>query len=806
MPLALIDSGKISPLNQSRVCIYFPAVKETSNLRFHLHAPFASTVARDSVRECPANDKLRDCLAELIAETMHTIRDQGLLNVEFLATLPNNKDNLPPFYLPIQKRLIEEFNKEKLTPMKRRRSEHSAASESYRGSSTLSNLIKDEDLAVILGKKPSQPLWIANPQQNNQREDNFLSMLDIFSWTTENLIEVLDGQPDRVTKWLKDKSDEWHQDLYVLLGDFLSRAPSSPLYIARERKDKLSNLSIVLCGDGEYRTGSECHFLDDVESEFGKKKAQEEEFHYVAKRVYSSGQNKNQQQKAREFLEKIGICEVDETERIKAILRRRYEDPYTEIPLRLHEEDMKRFIAFVEQNPDKVILFKDCRVFRTADSGSFDGGFYHKASIIFLDSPYLETGLKVYYEEDEYWEYVCTENIDPYLSLDYEKSDIDLQKLGRFAEMLGARTKLEVTKQEIPRDHPEFHHLRSAPGYKWTHTGIDEDYSIPEFLILIANPLVVKSKLIWQAMCSAPDSTLKSLFRWNQSYSTHDGDSSLVHDLRKAKWVPQKNDESISFVRPRDASIEYLPNKGFPYERGQKWLEAIEFGRTAKQQRLDNILKKSEQNVRNQRATDIGFDSADEANTMVEIANALKQQGKSPDELRDKLVAGKRRKQRILIELEDAPEKEYEQRQRSVRVTSGTIDRRTHLRARYTTDDNKMECQICRQDMPFKKRNSDEDYFVAVEALGKGYFPKEHEAQHLALCPQCAAKYKEFVKRDAAAQEALYKLLKNADVPKVRLPLNDFVIRIWFEQKHWYDLQAVIDYYENAEDSEDTAD
>ena len=114
-------SRKITPLNQGQVCIYFPAVKETSNLRFHLHAPFASTVARDSVRECPANDELRDHLADLIAESMHTIRDKGLLDVEFLATLPNSRDPLSWFYRPIQERLIEEFNTEKLTPVKRRR-------------------------------------------------------------------------------------------------------------------------------------------------------------------------------------------------------------------------------------------------------------------------------------------------------------------------------------------------------------------------------------------------------------------------------------------------------------------------------------------------------------------------------------------------------------------------------------------------------------------------------------------------------------------------------------------------------------
>ena len=788
---------KIIPLNPGQVCIYFPAIKETSKLRFHLHAPFASTVARASVRECSANDDLRDHLAELIAESMHTIRDQGLLDVEFLATLPSNRDSLLPFYLPIQERLIAEFNREKLTPMKRRRSKHAAAVGCYRGPSTLSDLIKDEDLATLLGEDSSQPLWIANPPQINQPEDNFLSMLDISSWTTEELINVLDSQSDRVTKWLRDKPNEWHQDLYVLLGDFLSRSPSTPLYIARERKEKLSNLRIVRCSDGEYRIGSECHFLDDVEFEFEKEQVQLEEFRYVAKEVYSSGKNNNQQQKSSDFLEKIcGVRKVDEVERIKAILRQRYEDPYTIIPSKLHEEDMKKFIVLVEREPDKATLFQDYRIFKTVDRGSFDEGWYHNARIIFLDSPYLETALKSYYEDDEYWEFVCEGNVKPYLSLDYEESDIDLKKLGKFAEALGARTQLETTKQKIPHDHPQFDYLRSAPGYKRTYTGIDEDHSIPEFPILLANPSIVKSRLIWQAMCSAPESSLKSRFRWNQSYSTYDGVSSLVHELKETKWVPQKNGESISFVRPKEASITLLP-KGFPYNTGQKWFDAIEFGETAKQQREKDLLKQSEQNTRNQRAKEFGFDSADEANTMAKIANDLKEAGKTPGELLKKRLAQKRRKELLIIELDDAEEKEFETRARSIRSSRTRIEPKIALRAQYTTDENSTHCQMCSKSMPFKKRNSDEDYFEAVEALGKSYFFKEHEAQYLALCPECAAKYKELIKKDSKVREDFHNKLKTSDVPLIEVKSNGETIRIWFEDKHWQDMKTVLYYYEN---------
>ncbi len=164
-------------MSPGRVCIYFPAEKETSNLRFHLHAPFASTVARDSVRDCAGNKALRGHLAELLAESMISIREQGLLTVPVLAILPSNKDNLPEFYTPIMNRLVQAFQKQALVPMKR--GGHAPASVIFRGKKALSDFIDDDDLVRLLGGSYSSPMWLKNPPQQNQREDAFLSMLSI---------------------------------------------------------------------------------------------------------------------------------------------------------------------------------------------------------------------------------------------------------------------------------------------------------------------------------------------------------------------------------------------------------------------------------------------------------------------------------------------------------------------------------------------------------------------------------------------------------------------------------------------------
>lgn len=133
---------KIKQIEPGRVSIYFPAEKETSNLKFHINAPFASTVARDSVRDCEENKKLRDQIADLVVESLFMLRDNHFLNVEFLAVLPNNKDDLPLFYRPILSKVVEAFKSEELTPMKM--GGHAAASGIFRGTAQLSSLITDE--------------------------------------------------------------------------------------------------------------------------------------------------------------------------------------------------------------------------------------------------------------------------------------------------------------------------------------------------------------------------------------------------------------------------------------------------------------------------------------------------------------------------------------------------------------------------------------------------------------------------------------------------------------------------------------
>ena len=77
------------------------------------------------------------------------------------------------------------------------------------------------------------------------------------------------------------------------------------------------------------------------------------------------------------------------------------------------------------------------------------------------------------------------------------------------------------------------------------------------------------------------------------------------------------------------------------------------------------------------------------------------------------------------------------------------------------------------------------------------YLPKEHEAQYLALCPLCAAKYQEFIKNDdtATAMTRIRNQIVDADSAQnccIPITLGDEETSIRFVETHLHDLQLIV--------------
>jgi len=763
----------LAPIDPGRVCIYFPADKETSNLRFHVHAPFASTVARDSVRDSAGNNILRGHLADLLAESMHLIRKKGLLTVPSLALLPNDKDNLSEFYQPLRTRLVQEFQDDDLVPLKH--GGHAAASYAVRGGKALSDLIDDEGLATLLHDREFPPEWAANPAQRNQREDNFLSMLDIEEWKEEDLVTALSKMGDEArSEWLSSKENAWHQALYALL---------------HEHADELEDIPIVKTSDGKYRVGNECFFpTEDIE--------QDDNFPRVAKATFSTGKSKDQQKRARSFLETVGVREVDEAVEIEALLKRYYRKDSERPTRKEHYSHVRRFMHFMDKASDARGLFRTAYLFMV-DSG--DGVEWAPCYRIYIDVPFLDTGLGMFFGLRS-----AGQTMRP-LSPVYEKSGLNLQRIANFAKCIGARTRLLVQETLVTEEHPEWSYLDRNAGERCTKV-TNSDYHVRNLDAFLAAPSIEKSMLVWRTMkelCEKQEHKyLYAYYGLNNSKIAR-AKSTLVHDLMKAQWLPQKRGKGFEFVQPRDAVAERLPN-GFEYDSGWVWLQSIKFGEGVKEQqeakRREQRRQKEEYKQREQLAIDSGFKSLEEMEEVASLINKapdflekLRESQKPKPEFPEHRSADPdRRKRKAAESVIDAPPKEYDKKLRSVRTsrTHGKAGVDDYLRSAYSNDAEQLICQICQEEMPFRKKDS-QHYFERVEAFE---LPIEDKSNHLALCPVCAAKYEEFVfhgQDDARdrLREVFIEMESDLELP---VTLGDENATIRFVETHAIDLRSVV--------------
>jgi hypothetical protein len=99
--------------------------------------------------------------------------------------------------------------------------------------------------------------------------------------------------------------------------------------------------------------------------------------------------------------------------------------------------------------------------------------------------------------------------------------------------------------------------------------------------------------------------------------------------------------------------------------------------------------------------------------------------------------------------------------------------------------------------MPFRKRNG-EYYFEGIEVLSRNHLPKEIEAQYLALCPLCAAKYREFVINDDDAMAKLKVAIIGMDNDEIEISLGDERASIRFTQTHIHDLKYIVNQIGNG--------
>lgn len=774
---------KIIPANPGRVAVFFPAEKETSGLRFHLHAPFVPELSRASIKETPVNEPLFTQLAGLAASSLLKVRDLKLLTGDFLGVLPNSRDTIPERYQRIRTAIIVEMNGKPLTPTHAKK--HEPAKHLLQAKARLKAMLSEEDLEFLVDYHEAPAKWAIGAQQKNSNVDHFLNDLLIQEWDVEGFVKLLEEKASETScvygnnskhinitdvefmAWFAKKSDEWYQELYALLS---SEYLIGQDHLQRQAIERLKPLKIVRLSKGGYSTGSKCYFPTDGTE-------QDELLPRVAIGVYSSGTSEGKKEDARKFLEKIGVRQVGEFEQVEAILKKRY----TTESFNPNIKDIKRFISLVEKEQQQVKLFASYPIFLRID------GKWGNASSVFLDDPFLTTGLGAYYDS------LGNDAHRMPLAMSYLECGVSVDKIARFTKAVGAQTQLEITMANC-NENPQWSYLASVGG-KYTSNSYGRDYIIPGLSKILAKPSLPISKLIWKTMYALPGDPnyLSAFYQKNSSHGGRIADSQLVHCLKNAAWVPQTNN---TFVAPSNAARELLP-EGFSFDAGQEWLKKICFGGNIEEQK-NKLRQQSEDQQRKQAAAmDLGFSdpkSLEDAKWFARLSEEERQrfkveyQNRLATDLIDKEPANReQRSHRVGEQAANAPERLTEKRPRSVSIGREDVKKEAepYLLQHYKNGDEPLICQVCKMPMPFKLDDGS-DYFEIVEFLPE--LKKRHYQNYLALCPNHSAMF-QFAN---GSSDKLKDMFIEIDGNRLEVVLAQKDTTIYFTKTHIADLKTVI--------------
>jgi hypothetical protein len=348
----------------------------------------------------------------------------------------------------------------------------------------------------------------------------------------------------------------------------------------------------------------------------------------------------------------------------------------------------------------------------------------------------------------------------------YKEHFLDGEFVDFLHEKLGIMCQLSINETST-QGNP----LVRKEGFERYDTCISEDYFINDIEKYLEKNKRKASLLIWNTITKTAPGVAIAKYRANASCKIQEVKSQLVQYLESHEWISTKTG---GFKKPEDMTREELPSE-FNFDENNGLLRAIGFGR--KQGQTTESFRQKQAF-----AAELGT-SVEEIET---LKNMLKVTGLTISDLIAKVEFSQsnvpncqnfpRRKISDLEQVQDkmsnqydnTDQKTYTQQTINIRTSQRNIDPETWLKETYK-EDEKLVCQICKQEMPFKK--PDGNYYFEKREIsintkaGESSFSKESDEQYLALCPVCAAKYMVYVQKYQNKMKNLCETIKNAPTP-----------------------------------------
>ena len=758
-----------------KIFAYLP-VRSDTGFPFLINADFILPSSREDIQDVSWNRWLMKCLANLLAEKLQILKEKNLLTVQLLETLAkrmNELDESSMFY-PIVEAVRDALLDQELLPTDYGTFVSARNAKLARGAE-LRKLLTHDQLRELF-QSDDDIKWLSGEITQDRTPDlrsYLMSELDVEEIRPETFIELLTDE------FLQAQTDTWIIQFYNFLGNDKSELWKKPDSILRKKKIKFLRLE-----DNSHVIP----FQSDGRPNAYLPSSSKTNFPTIKKNIFED-------KSVEEFLRNLGLIEPDLFAEVIELLPK-YADTPISLDSQKNIEDLRKISKILSAplrseaknsiGKLKILLSKlglEGLELEQIEPTKLIPVFLKMVlpSIKFLraingNREAYKAAKEIYSNTDELHMYFENNPNVWFVAKSYPE---DLEPLFR-----------ELSVGESPRvkrkDKNNKGYIVIQKSHGWHKRGLngfDPGIEIDKLEYALNRPTTEKSEFIWNKIVLPNADCIRGIVE-SSSRKTYE-DSRKEEQISKnfgrllmdTPWLPDKQG---NFHKPAELKLDDLPES---FVRDEK---------------LANQLGMKK---------DVLGKLAEEAGIPLNVLERVKRYAEAPPEIQkqiDSLLSrhdGKqsefpqkassnvdRRRKKIIEKYHKAPKKKYEKKPYSKKATANTIDPKIWLRETYTKE-GRMICQICKNEMPFKKKDG-QYYFEAVELLSD--FDREMEELYIALCPLCAAMYNEFVKHDEGAVESLKNALINSEDAEVPLQLGELNTSLRFVKIHFDDINTIL--------------
>ncbi len=746
----LDEKGKIISEPGQKLIVYFPT-EQVTGLNFRLHGPFLLTDNRANIKKNDeTNNRLIQECAVLLGESVQQIKEAGLLTDDFLSLLPIRKDNIEIPFRPLYDQMLKVLKECPLLPTSDG-TFTSARQAKLARSADLRELMNGRQLSALYGEA-SALYWLSSDVTRDRTPELYeyiIRDLGVEVVRPETFIQRLERS------FVERQTDEWLIQLYTFLG----KQPDLKSMIKQRFILRLEDNNHVPPFDPHGKPNA--FLLREGKSELPLVKRSL----LADEAVYS-------------FLEGIGLSEPDIVDEVLNFIL----PPYQAGKISLDDEKRN------QQDLDQIQV-----ALQRTGHRAWQEIIFTLNQTSFIRAYNAKTEEKAWKAPGEV--YSKTEELSTWFEGNEHAWFIAGSLPGSLLNDLNIRTHLQPEARvttgstgyvAIWRGHGD--HRRGLHGFDPSARldGLQHaiDHMTPDKASMLWNILLEHRHLIKGVVETSTQRNFSNPRRGEKC-------SSMGRLCSQKAWLPDKNGD---FHSPEDLFLTDLP-EGFEKSTDEARQLAIKLG-----MQKEEVLQLADKlHISHEIISFIQRDP-EAFSARYEAYLAWYQEHQQKKALLPSSITNEpdRRKEKAAEAAYNAEEKTYKAITMNRRISAGNNDPKAYLRSHNTKEDGQLICQLCNQAMPFRLPNG-EEYFEAYQY--SEILEKEYEANHLALCPNCAAEFKHACQTDGNKRAELIQDLDPAVdeanlVVHIDMPVHR---RLRFTQRHLIDLQAAISDWRKAD-------